>query len=155
MFIVLVELLTILYGGIVIGPLNFQRHAEINNYDDGYCRAIGPVQPERVLNHHRVTMPVEFTKEKPEIVNGTIEFVDPITLELVNPPDLFPVLASTNFYVVETLHLSSEQFFPCHAKPDGNPEAVHMNIWVDFWIFVFLLSLVTIFITCCGTLKKI
>jgi len=153
MFIALVEIITILFGGIVIGPLNFQRHAEIDKYDDGFCRAIGPVQPERRLNYHRVTMPVEFTQEKPEIVNGTIVFVDPIALVLVNPPDVIPTLTSTNFYVVETLHLSSEQFFPCHAKLDGNPEAVHMNIWIDYWIFVFILSLSSI-LTTCGCVGK-
>jgi len=154
MFIALVELLGILFAGIVYAPMNFHRHIEIGKYDDGWCRAIGPVQPIRVLGVHRVTMDVEFTKQKPTVANnGTIEFVDPISLEFVNPPDLFPVLTSTNFYVVETLHLSSEQFFPCHAKAGGNPEAVHMNIWVDYWIFVFLLSLASCVSICGGILK--
>jgi len=163
MFIALVEIIAIIIGSIVLSPMNAAEHMRINKFDDGFCRVVDEIEPNRRLGWHHVTTIVEFTKTQPEFTmlevvdkksftvlpfNGTrtIMFEDGVifdnsrTLQFKIPADTNNFLGNTEWYVLQLGALAEQPFFPCHGGAETDKVgAVYMNIWMDTWFWGFML----------------
>ncbi len=172
MFIALVEVLAIIIGSLVLSPMNAVEHNRINKFDDGFCRVVDTIEPVRKLGFHHVTTVVEFTKTQPEFTrleavdkktfihisdnetrsimfNDGVVFINSRALQFKLPADTNNFLGDTMWYVLELGALAEQPFFPCHGGAEEDKVgAVYMNIWMDTWLWGFLLMGLIICIGC-------